>query len=314
MSEPMMNTRTESFIVEGEDMAATRRTTKILLDGGDPEDTRKTKDLLGFLDGQTTNPTYVSKNPEIQKRLAAGRRLTADEQNDEYRKIVQQISPLIGDSGISIEVFADFDTTAEQMLAQGEAMFSWVPNAYIKYPCLSEGLRAAQMSVERGIRVNMTLCFSQTQAAAVYVATKGAKHPVYVSPFVGRLDDRGENGMDLVQNIKQMYAGGDGHVLVLAASLRHLDQLLYTFALDAELATAPAKLLQEWAAKGMPAPDSTFQYKAADADGKPLRSIPYQDLNLGANWDSFDIRHELTDAGIKKFVSDYQSTLGQTAA
>ncbi len=120
--------------------------------------------------------------------------------------------------------------------------------------------------------------------------------------------------MDLVQNIKRMYAGGDGHVCVLAASLRHLEHLLYTFALDAELATAPAKLLQEWAAGGMPQPDKSFQYRAADADGKPLQDIPYQDLNLGANWDSFDIRHELTDVGIRKFVSDYQSTLGQTAA
>ena len=214
-------------------MPATRRTTatKILLDGGDPEETRRTRDLLGFLDGQTTNPTYVSKNPEIQKRLASGRRLTPDEQNKAYRKIVQHISPLVGNAGVSIEVFANFDTTAEQMLAQGEEMFSWVPNAYIKYPCLNEGLRAAQMSVQRGIRVNMTLCFSQAQAAAVYAATKSAKQPVYVSPFVGRLDDRGENGMDLVRNIKRMYATGDGHVQVLAASLRHLDHLLYTFAL-----------------------------------------------------------------------------------
>src|ERR1035437_6172579 len=65
---------------------------------------------------------------------------------------------------------------------------------YVKYPCTHEGLRAAQMSVKESIRVNMTLCFSQGQAAAVYAATKGTKEPVYVSPFVGRLDDRGEDG------------------------------------------------------------------------------------------------------------------------
>jgi len=63
-------------------------------------------------------------------------------------------------------------------------------NAYVKYPCTHEGLRAAQMSVQESIRVNMTLCFSQEQAAAVYAATEGSKEPVYVSPFVGRLDDR----------------------------------------------------------------------------------------------------------------------------
>lgn len=99
------------------------------------------------------------------------------------------ISPLVGDAGVSVEVFADLHTTAEKMLAQGQEMFSWIPNAYIKYPCTHEGLRAAQTSVQRSIRVNMTLCFSQEQAAAVYATTKS---PVYVSPFVGRLDDRGE--------------------------------------------------------------------------------------------------------------------------
>src|SRR3981081_2469097 len=67
-----------------------------------------------------------------------------------------------------------------------------------------EGVRAAKMSFERGMRVNMTLCFSQEQAAAVYAATKGAREPVYVSPFVGRLDDRGEDGMGVVANIKKM--------------------------------------------------------------------------------------------------------------
>ena len=133
---------------------------------------------------------------------------------------MQSISPLVGDAGVSIEVFADLGTSAEEMLAQGEEMFSWIPNAYVKYPCTHEGLRAAQMSVQKSIRVNMTLCFSQEQAAAVYAATKGSKEPVYVSPFVGRLDDRGEDGMDLVRNIKKMYERSDGHVHVLAASIR----------------------------------------------------------------------------------------------
>jgi len=90
--------------------------------------------------------------------------------------------------------------------------------------------------VEKGIRVNVTLCFSQDQAAAVYAATRNAKEPVYVSPFIGRLDDRGENGMDVIRNILKMYQAGDHHVHVLAASIRHLDHLLGSFALHAELA------------------------------------------------------------------------------
>jgi transaldolase len=218
-------------------MSAVRPTTKILLDGGDPEETARMRNRLGFLDGQTTNPTFVANSPEVQQRIASGRKLTREEQKEEYKTIVRGISPLVDTAGVSIEVFADFDTSAEQMLAQGEEMYTWIPNAYIKYPCIREGLRAAKMSVERGIRVNMTLCFSQEQAAAVYAATKGAKEPVYVSPFVGRLDDRGDDGMGLVANIKKMYERGDGYVHVLAASFRKLDHLLYSFALGVELAT-----------------------------------------------------------------------------
>jgi transaldolase len=294
-------------------MPKARPETKILVDSGDPKETLRIKDLLGYVDGQTTNPTYVAKNPEVQNILASGRKFTAAQQNDEYRKIVREISPLVGSAGVSIEVFADFNTKAEDMLAQGEEMFSWIPNAYIKYPCLPEGLRAAQMSVQRGIRVNMTLCFSQDQAAAVYAATKGTKEPAYVSPFVGRLDDRGEDGMSLVANIKKMYALGDGHVHVLAASFRKVDHLLQSFALKAELATSPVKILEEWAADGMPLPDRNFSYKAEDENGKALREIPYKELDLNRSWESFDLHHELTDKGIKRFVDDYKRTIKSAA-
>jgi transaldolase len=294
-------------------MTANRPATKILVDGGDPEETRRIKTLLGFLDGQTTNPTLVAKNPEVRQRIASGRGLSLDEQKEEYKKIVRSISPLVGTAGVSIEVFADFDTTAEEMLGQGEEMFSWIPNAYIKYPCIHEGLRAAKMSIERNLRVNMTLCFSQQQAAAVYAATKGSKQPVYVSPFVGRLDDRGEDGMQLVQKVKKMYEQGDGHVHVLAASLRRLEHLLYAFALGTELATAPAKILEQWAGAGLPLPDRSLRYQAVDATGNALKPIPYEQLDLNSDWESFDLKHDLTDQGIERFVADYKSTL-QSAA
>jgi transaldolase len=287
--------------------------TKILVDGGDPDETLRVKKSLGFVDGQTTNPSLIAKNPEIQQRIASGHSLTSQEEKDEYRKIVQAISPLVGDAGVSIEVLADLDTSAEQMFAQGEEMFTWIPNAYIKYPCTSEGLKAAEMSVRRRMRVNMTLCFSQGQAAAVYAATKGSKEPVYVSPFVGRLDDRGENGIDLIKNIKTMYRNGDGHVHVLAASIRHLDHLRASFALDVELATVPAKVLEQWATSNFPLPARDFSYRAASASGEPLKPIPYKQLDLNLPWESFDITHELTTKGIQKFVADYRSTLKRPA-
>src|SRR4029077_6755958 len=146
-----------------------------------------------------------------------------------------------------------------------------------------------------------------------YAATRGSKGPVYVSPFVGRLDDRGENGIDLVKNIKKMYENGDGHVHVLAASIRHVDHLLASFAIGAELATVPEKVLVEWATKDFPMPDKDFSYKAVDASGKPLKPIPYKALDLDRPWQSFDTAHELTTVGIQKFAADYRSTLRPSA-
>jgi transaldolase len=192
-------------------------------------------------------------------------------------------------------------------------MFSWIPNAYINYPCTHEAMRAAHISVKQGIRVNMTLCFSQDQAAAVYAATPGAKEPVYVSPFIGRLDDQGENGRDVVRNILRMYQAGDHHVQVLAASIRHLNHLLCSFALGAELATAPGKVLESWAAQGSRLPDDSVVYQALDSQGQALKAIEYKELDLNAPWESFDLRHELTKKRIQKFVADYESTLRKSA-
>jgi transaldolase len=284
-----------------------RPKTKILVDGGDPQETRHVKELLGFVDGQTTNPTLVAKNPHIKELVASGQKLSQKQELEEYKKIVETISPLVGDAGVSIEVFADEKTTSEEMFEQGKEMFTWIQNGYIKYPTTAEGLRAAQMSVRQQMRVNMTLCFSQQQAAAVYAATKGTRQPVYVSPFVGRLDDIGENGMDVVRNIKRMFAQGDGHVLVLAASLRSVEHLLYCFALESELVTVPAKILEQWAQTNFPMPDKQFRYKSP---GKP---IPYEELNLEEPWESFDVRHELTRKGIEKFAADYRATLERSA-
>jgi transaldolase len=284
-----------------------RPKTKILVDGGDPQETRQIKKLLGFVDGQTTNPSLIANNPEIKEMLAAGRKLSKEQELAEYRKIVREISPLVGDRGVSIEVFSDRDSRAQEMFAQGKEMYTWIRNAYIKYPCTAEGLQAAQMSVQQGLRVNLTLCFSQQQAAAVYGATKGTREPAYVSPFVGRLDDIGQNGMDLVKNAKRMLAHGDGHLLVLAASIRNLEQLLYCFWLDVDLVTVPAKVLTLWAEKDFPTPDADLQYHSSN------QSIPYEELDLAQPWEKFNIAHELTTKGLEKFAADYRKTLAESA-
>ena len=213
---------------------------------------------LGFLDGQTTNPTLISKNPEARRKLEQGKKFTPRETLAFYRGVVNTISGLIPGGSVSIEVYADASTPAEEMLKQGREMFDWIPNAHIKFPTSREGLKAAQQAVKEGLRVNMTLVFSQEQAAAVDVATKGArKSQVFLSPFIGRLDDRGENGMDLIANIIRMYRKGDGHVEVLTASVRNLDHFLYALKLGSDIITAPYDILKRWGDKGFPFPAPT---------------------------------------------------------
>jgi len=282
--------------------------TKILLDGGDPAETKEVRGLLGRIDGQTTNPSLVAKNPVLKERIAAGHKLTVAEQNEEYKKIVQSISPLVGTAGVSIEVFADMNSTGEEMLAQGIEMYTWIPNAYIKYPCTPGGLHAAEMSVRQKMRVNMTLCFSQEQAAAVYAATKSTQTPVYVSPFIGRLDDHGQNGIDLIKNINRMYESGDGHVQVLAASIRSVTHLLSVFATHAELATVPATVLRKWAAAGCPIEQQDVPSQSG-VEHPALSAIEYREFDLDEPWQSFNISHELTTKGIETFVADYRNTV-----
>ena len=83
-------------------MLTNRPKTKLLVDGGDPEETLRIKSLIGFVDGQTTNPSLIAKNPDIQRRLTSGHQLSEQEEKDAYKKIVQSISPLVGDAGVPL--------------------------------------------------------------------------------------------------------------------------------------------------------------------------------------------------------------------
>ena len=279
--------------------------TRIFLDGGDPDETRKIIGLLGFLDGQTTNPTLISKNPRARQRLEKGEKFTGEEIIGFYRETVKEISKLIPQGSISIEVYSDLSTLAEAMLKQAGKMFSWIPNAHIKFPVSREGLKAAEQVVKSGMRVNLTLCFTQDQAAAVYAATKGAKRgDVFVSPFIGRLDDRGENGMDVISHILKMYRKGDGHIMVLTASVRKLDHLLYALRLGSDIITAPFNVLKEWGEKGLPLPKGDYVYDSAN-----LRGIPFKEIDLTKKWETYDIRHELTDKGMGRFSADWNALI-----
>jgi transaldolase len=286
-------------------MRSTSAKTKIFLDGGDPQETRNVLQSLGFLDGQTTNPTLIAKNPQAQQRLAGGQKFTEQEVYDFYQSVVQEISKLIPNGSISIEVYADASTTTQPMLKQGRQMFGWISNAQIKFPTTEAGLTAAEQLVKEGGRVNMTLCFSQEQAAAVYSATKGAKRgQVYVSPFIGRLDDQGKNGLDLIINIIKMFEAGDGHVEVLTASVRHLSHFLEALKLGSDIITAPAQVLTEWAGRGQLQPDREFVDQRNN-----LKPIAYRPINLDRPWQAYDISHPLTDRGLQRFANDWRSLI-----
>lgn len=277
--------------------------TKIFLDSANPQESRKAKELLGFLDGQTTNPTILINNPEIQKRIENDKNFSEQELYSFYKNVVSEVSGITS-GPISIEVYSDKFTQAKEMLKEAQEMAQWIPNAYIKLPITKEGLETANLAVKMDIPVNMTLCFSQEQAAAVYAATEGAKGPVFVSPFVGRLDDRGENGMDLIKNILKMYQAGDGHVLVLTASVRNLNHLLSAIKIHSPLVTAPLGVIKEWADKNFIIPDESFKYSPEN-----LQSIPYRDISLNQDWQKYNINHYLTDIGLEKFSADWNKII-----
>ena len=283
--------------------------TRIFLDSGDPNETKAALSALGFLDGQTTNPSLIAKHP-----ATAGKKFGADELLNFYEKVVKEVSALIPSGSVSIEVYSDSTTSAEQMYEQGQEFFKWIPNpapeqarygagAHIKYPTTLEGLKAAEISVKNGLRVNMTLVFSQEQAAAVYAATLGAKTgEVFVSPFIGRLDDRGENGMDLIKNIIQMYQAGDGHVQVLTASVRSMEHFFQAIKLGSDIITSPLKILKEWAEQKFPISNSQFSKTN-------LKPIGYQEIALTKPWQQYNLAHELTDKGLEKFSQDWNGLI-----
>jgi transaldolase len=278
---------------------------RIFLDGGDPGETKELLDLLGFIDGQTTNPTLISKNPEARDRIERGDKFSSEEILHFYKDVVNHLTGMIPDGSISIEVYAEMSTSADEMLEQGREMFTWIPNAQIKFPTNTSGLEAAERAVKEGMRINMTLVFQQEQAAAVYSATKGAKKgDVYLSPFVGRLDDRGENGMGFIANVIKMYQSGDGHVEVLTASVRTYDHMLYALQLGSDIITAPFKVLKHWGEEGMPVPGDEYKY-----DPRGLKEVPYQELDLNRSWREFDISHDLTDKGIARFADDWNGLI-----
>ncbi len=288
----------------------------IFLDSGDPNETRMVLDELGFIDGQTTNPSLVARNPEIAAKFDNGEKLTSDELLAEYRKIVQEISGLIPGRSVSIEVYADAETSAEEMISQAEEMYTWIDSAHIKLPTTPGGLKAARYLTEKDFRVNMTLVFKQEQAAAVHSATTGVKRGnVFLSPFIGRLDDLGLRGMDVAGNILKMYRDQGSHVEVLAASIRSLDHLLFLLFMQTDIITVPYKVLKKWIRIGAPYPDRNDMdvYKRVDEMefffGEDLQQIPFERIDMDNDFGSYNIQHKLTEVGLQRFAEDWNKLI-----
>ncbi len=173
---------------------------------------------LGILDGVTTNPSLIAKEGKPFKATIL-----------EICKIVQ--------GPVSAEVIA---TDAGSMCKEAQEYASWDKHVVVKLPTTREGLKACKCLSEQGIKVNMTLCFSANQA--LLVAKAGG---TYVSPFLGRLDDIGHVGMDLIRQIVQIYKNYDFKTQVLAASLRHPLHVIDCALAGAHVSTMPAKVLDQ---------------------------------------------------------------------
>ena len=177
---------------------------------------------LGVISGVTTNPS-----------LAATEGIGTAQ---DYKAAVQEIADLV-DGPISVEVVSQ-DTNG--MVAEGREIAEWIPNPWVKIPSTAAGFAAISILARDGIKINQTLCFSTNQA--LLGAQAGS---TVVSPFVGRLDDIGHQGMDMVADIVSIFHNYDIKTMVMAASIRHTLHCTMAAQAGADIATLPYKILMQ---------------------------------------------------------------------
>lgn len=189
---------------------------RIFLDTADIEEIREVA-RWGILSGVTTNPTLMSHTS-----------------GKSHEEVIREIADLV-DGPISAETVS---LDAEGMLEEGHRFAKWHPNVIIKVPSIPAGWEAVSRFKREGIRCNVTLCFSANQA--LFAALAGA---YIISPFVGRLDDVSEDGMQVVRDTVEIYRKHNLPTLVLAASIRHPLHLIEAAKAGADIATVPYKVL-----------------------------------------------------------------------
>ena len=174
---------------------------------------------LGVIDGITTNPTLVAK------------------EKGPFREHIVEICNIVKDGVVSAEVVS---TDTAGILREGREIATWHPNVIVKIPTIPDGVRALSILSKEGIRVNMTLVFSAPQA--LIVAKAGA---YFVSPFLGRLDDIGADGLELLREIMDIYKAYNYSTQVLAASLRHPLHVITAARMGAHIGTMPFKVFEQ---------------------------------------------------------------------
>lgn len=191
---------------------------KFFIDSAEVDEIREAASL-GVLDGVTTNPSLIAK---------AGR---------PFHTIIEEICQIV-DGPVSAEAVSE---KADDMIAEGLELAAIHSNVVVKLPLTLDGLKACKALTSQGIRTNVTLCFSPTQA--LLAAKAGA---TWVSPFVGRLDDIGQNGMELIQQCVQIFANYPAlQTEVLVASVRHPIHVIESAMIGADVATIPFSVIRQ---------------------------------------------------------------------
>ena len=190
---------------------------KFFMDTADVESIKKAVDL-GMCDGVTTNPSLILKSGKDHKRA------------------IQEIAQIM-EGPISVEAISD---DAEGMIKEAEEFQTWGKNIVVKIPMTNEGMKAVNTLSKKGIKTNVTLIFSASQA--LLAAKAGA---TYVSPFVGRLDDISEDGMVLIRDIMDILYSYDYTTEVIVASIRHPMHVVDSAKMGAHIATMPAAVFEK---------------------------------------------------------------------
>ena len=191
---------------------------KFFLDTANLKEIREGMEM-GLCDGVTTNPSLVAKEGGV-----------------DFKQHVAAICEIVK-GPVSAEVTSQ---DLEGMIREGLEYSKIAPNVVIKCPLTRDGLKATRHLADEGIRVNVTLCFSPAQA--ILAAKAGAS---FISPFLGRLDDIGENGLNLLQSIVEIYQNYTWKTEVLAASLRHPIHVIEAARMGADIATMPFKVVEQ---------------------------------------------------------------------